>query len=161
MERAGARHVREHVDRILAAADRHQHLALGAELDEHVGAFVDRPDVVLRVHADRVRERKAVVVAADLADEGALRRVLEEPRLVGAMVDVDVALRIRRDAHVLAGVDAGRVLEEIRHRFVRNHRHVGGRGLALRGHRPRQMRAHQRQRTDQRNDERDHTDRSK
>ena len=108
-------------DRILAPADRHQHLALGAELDEHVGAFVDRPDVVLRVDAHRVREREAVVVAADLAHERALRRVLEQPRLVGAVVDVDVALRVGGDAHVLAGVDAGRVLEEVGHRFVRDH----------------------------------------
>ena len=55
-------------------------------------------------------------------------RVLEEPRLVGAVVDVDVALRVGRDPHVLAGVDAGRVLEEVGHRFVRNDRHVGRRG---------------------------------
>ena len=121
----------EHGHRILAPADRHQHLALGAELDEHVGAFVDRPDVVLRVDAHRVREGEAVVVAADLADEGALRRVLEQPRLVGAVVDVDVALRVGGDAHVLAGVDARRVLEEVGHRFVRDHRHVGRRGPRL------------------------------
>ena len=131
MERAGARHVREHRDRIFAPPDGHQHLALGTELDEHVGAFVDRPDVVLRVDAHRVREGEAVVVAADLAHEVALRRVLEQPRLVGAVVDVDVALRVGRDAHVLAGVDAGRVLEEIWHRFVRDHRNVGRRGPGL------------------------------
>jgi hypothetical protein len=77
-------------------------------------------------------EREAVVVPADLADEDSLRRILEQPRLVRAVVDVDVALRVGRDAHVLAGVDAGRVLEEIRHGLVRNHRHVGGRGPVLR-----------------------------
>ena len=121
--------------RVLAPADHHQHPALGVELDEHVGAFVDRPDVVLGVDAHRVGEREAVVVAADLADEGALRRVLEEPRLVGAVVDVDVALGVGGDAHVLADVDPRRVLEEVGHRLVRNHRHVGGGGARLRGER--------------------------
>ena len=103
----------------------------GIELDQHVGAFIDRPDVVLRVHAHRMREREAVVVAADLAHEHALRRVLEEPRLVGAVIDVDRALRARRDPHVLAGVDARRVLEEVGHGFVRDHRDAGRRGPRL------------------------------
>ena len=130
---AGARHVRQRPDRILPPADGHQHAAVGRELHQHVRAFVHRPDVVLRVHPHRVREGEAVVVPADLADEGALRRVLEESRLVGAVEDVDVALRVGGDAHVLAGVDAGRVLEEPGHGLVRNHRDIGGRGLVLRG----------------------------
>ena len=58
------------------------------------------------------------------------------------MVDVDVALRVGGNAHVLAGVDARRVLEEVRHGFVRNGRHVGDGGLGLR----RQPRAGRRQR---------------
>ena len=124
-------HVGQAGHRVFAPADGHQHLALGAELDEHVGALIDRPDVVLGIDANRMRERKAVIAATDLADEAALRRILEQPRLVGAMVDVDVALRAGGDAHVLAGVDPRRVLKEIWNRFVRNRRHVGGGGLGL------------------------------
>ena len=81
-----------------------------------------------------------------------LRGVLEEARLVGAMVDVDVALRVGGDAHVLAGVDAGRVLEEVGHRFVRDHRDVGRRGLGLRQNGARDRSKHDRQRANQRDD---------
>ncbi len=146
VEAARARHSREHRHRILAPPDRHQHLAFGAELDEHVGALVDGPDVVLGVDANRVREREPVVVAADLADELAGRRVLEQARLVRAVVDVDVALRVGGDAHVLAGVDARRVLEEIRDRLVGDHGHVGRGGAALsRQRRKRQRRGGKRE----------------
>ena len=51
-----------------------------AELDDHVRAFVDRPDVVLRVDADAVRHLEAVETLADLADELAVLVELEEAR---------------------------------------------------------------------------------
>jgi hypothetical protein len=89
------------------------------------------PDVVLRIDAHRVREGEAVVVAADLADKYALRTVFEEPRLVGAMVDVDIPLRVGGNPHVLAGVDARRVLEEVHDRLVRDGRNVGRRRFCL------------------------------
>ena len=126
-----ARHVAETGHRIFTPANGHQHLALGAELDQHVGALVHRPDVVLGVDAHGMRKGKAVVAAANLADEHAERAVFEQPRLVGAVIDEDVALRVGGNAHVLAGVNPRRVLEEVRDRFVRNRRDVGGGGPGL------------------------------
>ena len=59
----------------------HHDAAFGIELDDHVGAFVDGPDIVLGVDAHGVSEDEAVEAFADLADEGAVwsnsnRRVL-------------------------------------------------------------------------------------
>src|ERR671913_1476811 len=71
-----------------------------------------------------MREGEAVVVAADLADEAPLRRVLEQPGLVRAVVNVDTAFGVRGDAHVLPGINSGRILEEIENRFVRDEGNV-------------------------------------
>ena len=54
-------------DRFRPAAQHHHHAPFGVELDDHVGAFVHGPDVVLRIDAHGVREREAVQSFADLA----------------------------------------------------------------------------------------------
>jgi hypothetical protein len=113
--------------------------------------FIDGPDVVLRVDADRMRERKAVVVASDLAGEIALGVVLEDACLVGAVINVDIALRIGGNSHVLAGVDAGGVLEEVRNRLVRNRGNVLNGRPALR--RERSQNRHHGDERGQRDDE--------
>src|SRR6185295_5724744 len=111
----------------------HRHVAFGVELDDHVRALVDGPDVVVLVHAHRVRERPRVEALADLADELAVLVELEElarraavrraHRAVGARVDEDVALRVDRDAGVLAEVQVRRQLEEVGDGVERNLRH--------------------------------------
>ena len=50
------------------------------QLDDHVRALVDGPDVVVFVDAHRVRERPSVQVAADLSQEVAVRCELEQLR---------------------------------------------------------------------------------
>ena len=52
----------------------------GTELHDHVRAFVGRPDVVVAVDAHGVREREAVQVLADLADERSVGSELEQLR---------------------------------------------------------------------------------
>jgi hypothetical protein len=78
------------VDGRRPAADHHQHLAFGAELGDEVGPFVDSPDVVVLVDADRVRELEAVVALADLFDEVAVPIELEQPRRVAPVIDEGV-----------------------------------------------------------------------
>src|SRR5207249_10774300 len=68
------------VDGRRPAADDHQYLALRAELGHEIGPFVDRPDVVVLVDADRVGELEAVVALPDLPEEGAVLVELEEAR---------------------------------------------------------------------------------
>ena len=53
--------------RLRPPAHRHQHASFRAELDDHVRAFIDRPDVVLRVDADAVRHLEAVETLTDLS----------------------------------------------------------------------------------------------
>ena len=86
----------------LLAPEYHHHAALRVELDDHVRALVDGPDVVVLVDADVVRERPRVQVLADLADELAVRPELEQLRRggavgrsgrVAAIEDEDVLLR--------------------------------------------------------------------
>ena len=50
------------------------------ELDDHVRALVDGPDVVVAIDAHRVRERPGVEALADLAHELAVRAELEQLR---------------------------------------------------------------------------------
>ena len=124
---------RDHaVDGRRPAAEHHQHLALGAELGDHVGPLVDRPDVVLRIDAHRMGEFEAVIALADFLEEVAVLVELEQARIGAAVIDEDVALGIGCDANGLAEVLAGRELEEVRHRSVGNFRHVLGLGLLLR-----------------------------
>ncbi len=119
-------------DRGRTAAEHHQHLALGAELGDHVGPLVDRPDVVLRVDAHRMGELEAVVALADFLEEIAVLVELEEPRVGAAMEHEDVPLRVGGDADRLAEIFARRQLEEVRHRGVGNLRHVLRLGFLLR-----------------------------
>ena len=58
--------------RLVAPAEHHQDLPGRAELDDHVRPFVRRPDVVVLVDANGMRERKTVEVLADLPDECAV-----------------------------------------------------------------------------------------
>src|SRR5882672_7961982 len=73
------------IDRRWPAADHHQHLALRAELGDEIRAFVHRPDVVVLVDADRVREFEAVIALADFLDELAGLVEFEQARRVAAM----------------------------------------------------------------------------
>ena len=117
-----ARHQRQLLERIGPLAEHHQQLAVGAELLDDVGAFVDGPDVVVLVDAHRVREREAVAAGAELLDEGAVLIELEQTRLAAAREDEHVALRVGGDAGALTHVEAGRQLEEVRDRLERNFR---------------------------------------
>src|SRR5262245_55080747 len=65
------------VGRFLPAAEHHLHAARRIEPDDHVRALVDRPDVVVLVDADAVRERPSVQAPADLADEATVGVKLE------------------------------------------------------------------------------------
>jgi outer membrane protein assembly factor BamB len=113
------------------AANHHQHLAFGAELGDEVGPFVDGPDVVVLVDADRVRELEAVVALADLLDEGAVAIELEQPRRVAAVIDVGVPLRVGGDGDRFSQVLPCRKLEEVRDRGERDVRNAGDRRLLL------------------------------
>ena len=106
------------VNRRRPAAEHHQHLALRAELGDHVGAFVDGPDVVVLVDAHRVGEFEAVIALADFLDEVAVLVELPQPRVGAAVIDEDVALGIGRDGDRFAEILAGRELQEVRHRRV-------------------------------------------
>ena len=120
------------VDGGRTAAEHHQHLALRVELGDHVGAFVDRPDIVLRIDAHRMGELEAVIALADFLEEIAVLVELEQPRVGAAMKDEDVALGVGGDADRLAEIFARRKLQEIRHRGVGNLRHVLRLGFLLR-----------------------------
>ena len=98
--RRGRRH--PHGDRFRLPAHHHQDAAVGPELDDLVRSFVDDPDVVLRVDADRVREEEAVDALPDLTHERAGLIELEEPR-AAVREDARVAETGRRIAG--AGVD--------------------------------------------------------
>ena len=49
-----------------------QHTTTGAELDGHAGPVVHQPDVVFRVHSDRVRPGLGKEVLADLSNKHAV-----------------------------------------------------------------------------------------
>ena len=96
------------VRRFLAAAEHPHHAAGRIELDDHVRALVDRPDVVVLVDAHAVGERPGVEALADLADILAVAGELEELRgrrrigrtagAVRAREHEDVALGVHRHA---------------------------------------------------------------
>ena len=64
----------------LLAAEHHGHAARWIELDDHVRAFVDHPDIVVLVDAHRMRERPGIKILADLTDELAVGSELEQLR---------------------------------------------------------------------------------
>ena len=71
----------------------HRDVAFGIEPGDGVGAFVNDPDVVLRVDAHAVRELEVVRAFADLTDVDAVLIELEQPRVGAARVDEDMPLR--------------------------------------------------------------------
>ena len=120
------------VRRLLLAAEHHQDLAFGAELDDQVGALVGAPDVVVAVDAHGVRERPGVEVLADLANEVAVGVELEQLRRgrgvrragrVAAREHEHVALGVDRDAGRLAEVEVLRQLERVGNRIEGDLRH--------------------------------------
>src|SRR3989454_8635897 len=106
------------------AAEHHKELALRAELRDGVGAFVDGPDIVLRIDANRVRELETVIALADFLDEIAVLIELEQPCVGAAVIDEDMALGIGRDRDGFAEILAGRNLQEVRHRRVTDFGHI-------------------------------------
>ncbi len=125
---AAAGHDGELLERIGPLAEHHQDFAVRVELGDDVRAFIDGPDVVVLVHAHRVREREAVAARAELLDEGARLIELEETRFAAPREDKNVAFRVRRDARAFAHVESGRKLEIIRDRLERN---FGGSGFGF------------------------------
>ena len=108
--------------RFVATAQHHHYTTGRVELDDHVRAFVGRPDVVVRVDPHRVGERKAVQVLADLAKERALGTELEELRGARAVhrgafatphVDENVAPGVHRHPRDFAEVHPGWKLEQV------------------------------------------------
>src|SRR6266542_2111124 len=99
---------------LLLAAKHPLHATGLVELDDHVRALVDGPDIVVLVDANAVRECPPVEPFADLADKLSLRAELEKLRrsrtiggtagAVRAREHVDTALGIDRDTRYLAEV---------------------------------------------------------
>src|SRR5713226_9063397 len=107
---------------LLFAAEDHDDAAFKVELDDHVGAFVGDPDVVVLVDFHGLGEGPGVEVVADLADEFSVGSKLEELRgagcigragAVAAREDEDVAFGIDGDASDFAEMDVGRKLQEV------------------------------------------------
>ena len=122
------------VGRLLAAAEHPDDATLLVHADDHVRALVDGPDVVVLVDADRMRERPAVQVLADLADELAFRAELQqlggrgpERRARGAArarEHVHATLRVDCHARHFAEVPTRGELEEVRNGLERDFRCV-------------------------------------
>ncbi len=122
------------VGRFLPAAEDPDDLAGRIELDDHVGALVDGPDVVVLVDAHAVRERPGVEALADFPQELALGTELEQLRRGGRIGRTagavrsreheDVALGIHGHARDLAEIHPGRKLEEVRNRIEGNFRNA-------------------------------------
>ncbi len=91
------------------AAEDPGHPALRIEADDHVRALVRRPQVALRVEADRVGEAPGIEVVADLPDEAAVRVEFQQ-------------LRRRRAVGGAGGVSPGKH----HHMTVGADRHPGG-----------------------------------
>src|SRR5260370_36541319 len=86
------------------------------ELDDHVGAFVGDPDVVVTVDSNGVSERPSVEIVADLAEEFSVRAKFEElggggsvggATGVAAREGEDVALGVDGDSHSFAEREVG------------------------------------------------------
>src|SRR5580765_2221082 len=61
-------------------AEDHQHSTVGTEFHNLTRTFVYDPDVVLRVDANRVRDKKAIESLSDLTHETAIPIELKQPR---------------------------------------------------------------------------------
>ena len=122
---------RQPFDGLGPAAEHHHDAALGVELDDHVRPLVHGPDVVLRIDAHRVRELEAVEALRRSRGRSCRSRRTRTGGCRRCACRRRCALGIGRDADALAEVEVRRHLQEIRHRFVRDLRHVLGLGLAL------------------------------
>jgi hypothetical protein len=114
------------------APEHHDDAALGIELDHHVGALVDGPDVVVLVDLHDMPVRPGIQIPADLADIAAVGREFQDlrggggegrPGHVAARIDEDMALGIHRHAGDLAEMQVVGKLEKVRHRVERDLRH--------------------------------------
>src|ERR1700674_4353795 len=117
LERLGA-----FVRGFLLAAEDHDDAAFGIELDDHVGAFVGDPDVVVLIDLDGVGEGPGIEMVADLAEKFSVGGELEELRgaraiggtcAVATREDEDVAFGIHGDAGGFAEVEVGRKFQEV------------------------------------------------
>ena len=99
------------------AAEHHHDPAVGIELDHHVRALVDGPDVVLAVDADGMGEGPGVEITPDLAHELPVGVELQQLRCRGTVGRSarpaageyeHVAFRIDRDPRRFTEID-GRV----------------------------------------------------
>ena len=99
LERLGA-----FVGGFLLASEHHHDVALGIELDHHVGALVGDPDVVVLVDAHGVRERPGVEVVADLANIFAVRAEFQKLRGAGR-VGRSGGVAARENEDVSLGID--------------------------------------------------------
>src|SRR5262245_48524454 len=114
------------------AAENHQDSAFRTKLRDDVRAFIDRPDIVLRIDAHRMREFKTIVAFADLFDEDAILVEFPQTRVCTTEIDEDVSLRVCCDTDSFAESFPWRRLQEIRHRRVGDLRYVLNRGFLLR-----------------------------
>ncbi|MEI9923399.1 MAG: hypothetical protein WDN50_07605 [Bradyrhizobium sp.] len=113
----------------LAAAEHPLDAAGRIKPDDHVGALVDGPDVVVHVDAHAVGKGPGIETLADLADEIALggefeqlgcgRRIGWTAGAIGAREHEDVALGVHGHTGHFAKIHAVRQLREIR---LRNRR---------------------------------------
>ena len=131
------------IGRLRLPPEHHHHAALRVEFDDHVGALVGGPDVVVLIDAHRMGERPGIEILADLADELAVGTELQDLRggvaerqagaRAAARVDEDVALGVDGDAGNFTEIHVVRQLQQIGHRIKGNgrrcflgERHGGG-----------------------------------
>src|SRR5262249_23107500 len=74
------------------AAEHHQNFSFRAELRHNVRAFVNRPDIVLRIHANGMRELETVIALSDFLQEYAVLVELPQTRVRTAEVNKNVTL---------------------------------------------------------------------
>src|SRR5262249_21080805 len=96
-------------------AESQQHAPLGAELQDDVRADVGRPDVVVCIDSNHVRGYEEIVRDAP---QQASRRVEFHQRVLTAVEEINVALRVDRDPARLDEVLPWRQLKETRDDFV-------------------------------------------
>ncbi len=98
--------------------DQHDHMAFGIELDHHVRALVDAPDVIVLVDANHVREGEPIEILADFANEFPVPVEFQKLRVAAAMVHKNVPLGIQRNSGGLTQIKIRRKLQRI-HSIVR------------------------------------------